>query len=102
MESDGALVSVVEAGHALGVSVSTVWRLIRRGQLPSVRRRGRRFVPADALRPTAAPSLRTTVPGLTEQHPIFRLAGAGRSGGKRAGARDKYLVLSQVRARRGR
>jgi excisionase family DNA binding protein len=37
-----SLVSVVEAGRALGVSLSTVWRLIRRGALPSVRRGGRR------------------------------------------------------------
>lgn len=38
----GTLVTVDEAGLALGVSRSTVWRLIKRGELPSVRRGGQR------------------------------------------------------------
>ena len=42
-------VSVDEAGQALGVSSSTVWRMIRRGDLPSVRHRGRRLVLAHGL-----------------------------------------------------
>src|SRR2546430_533770 len=37
-------ISVAAAGRALGVSASTVWRMIRRGDLSSVRHRGRRLV----------------------------------------------------------
>jgi len=55
------LISVEEAGRALGVSRSTVWRLIRRG----------------------------------EHHPIFRLVGAGRGGGRAPGARDKHAILDE-------
>jgi len=29
----------------------------------------------------------------TENHPIFRLMGAGRSGGRSPGARDKHAIL---------
>ena len=88
--------TVDEAGRALGVSRSTVWRLIQRGALPSVRRGGRRLVPADAARRrprrSAAPA---SIPPLTEDHPIFRLVGAGRGGGKAPGARDKHAILDE-------
>jgi len=90
------LISVEEAGRALGVSRSTVWRLIQRGELPSIRRGGRRLVPADAARkrPRRAPSP-AAVPPLTEDHPIFRLVGAGRGGGTPPGARDKHAILDK-------
>jgi hypothetical protein len=29
----------------------------------------------------------------TESHPLFRLIGAGRSGGQAPGARDKHAIL---------
>lgn len=88
------LITVEEAGRALGVSRSTVWRLIQRGEIPSVRRGGRRLVPADAAqkRPRGAASA-GAVPALTEEHPIFRLVGAGRGGGNAPGARDKHAIL---------
>lgn len=86
--------SIDEAGQALGVSPSTVWRMIRRGDLPTVRERGRRLVLAEALR-RARPKARTTVPALTPDHPIFRLVGAGRGGGRLPGARDKHAVLDR-------
>jgi excisionase family DNA binding protein len=90
------LITVEEAGRALGVSRSTVWRLIRRGEIPSIRRGGRRLVPADAARkrPRRAASA-GTVPPLTEDHPIFRLIGAGRGGGNAPGARDKHAILDK-------
>jgi excisionase family DNA binding protein len=88
------MITVEEAGRALGVSRSTVWRLIQRGEIPSVRRGGRRLVPADAARkrPRRAASP-AAVPPLTEDHPIFRLVGAGRGGGRAPGARDKHTIL---------
>ena len=91
-----ALITVEEAGRALGVSRSTVWRLIQRGELPSIRRGGRRLVPADAARrrPRRVASA-TAIPPLTESHPIFRLVGAGRGGGHAPGARDKHAILDR-------
>jgi excisionase family DNA binding protein len=89
------LISVEEAGRVLGVSRSTVWRLIQRGELPSVRRGGRRLVPADAAGKRPHGRATTGVPALTEDHPIFRLIGAGRGGGNRPGARDKHAILDR-------
>ena len=95
MATAGRRVSVEEAGQALGVSPSTVWRMIRRGDLPSVRHRGRRLVLADGL--TSRPRLRSQqeIPPLTRDHPIFRLVGAGRGGGGSPGARDKHALLGR-------
>jgi excisionase family DNA binding protein len=45
-----ALMTIEETGRALGVSRSTVWRLIQRGELLTIRQRGRRLVQASALR----------------------------------------------------
>ncbi len=86
-------VTVGEAGLALGVSAATVWRMIRRGELPSVRRRGRRLVPTAALRRTPAKAGTREIAPLRKDHPIFRLVGAGRSGGNLPGARDKHGIL---------
>ena len=89
-------VSVDEAGQALGVSSSTVWRMIRRGDLPSVRHRGRRLVLAHGLTRGARPRTRQeTLRPLTRDHPIFRLVGAGRGGGGKPGARDKHALLDR-------
>jgi len=89
------LVSVDDAGHMLGVSRSTVWRLIQRGQLPSVRRAGRRLVPLTALRTRTRTVRAARVPAFSEDHPIFRLVGAGRGGGQTPGARDKHALLDK-------
>ena len=91
-QADASFVSVAEAGRAMGVSIATVWRLIRRGALPSVRRRGRRLVPKRALALRAAERQAERVPPLDKNHPIFRLVGAGRSGGRPPGARDKHAI----------
>jgi excisionase family DNA binding protein len=89
------LVTVEEAGEALGVSRSTVWRLIQRGDLPSIRRAGRRLVPATALRTRTRRKGTTTIPPFSEDHPMFRLIGAGRGGGTPPGARDKHAILDR-------
>ncbi|MGH7331538.1 MAG: helix-turn-helix domain-containing protein [Candidatus Rokuibacteriota bacterium] len=85
--------TVIEAGHALGISPSTIWRMIRRGELPSVRRGGRRLVPGSALRAKPAKAGTREIAPLRKDHPIFRLVGAGRSGGNAPGARDKHGIL---------
>lgn len=87
--------SVPDAGHLLGVSRSTIWRMIRRGDLPSIRQGGRRLVLADALRASSTRTLKNSVPPLSKDHPIFRLIGAGRSGGNPPGASDKHAILDQ-------
>ena len=90
------LITVEEAGRALGVSRSTVWRLIQRGEIPSVRRGGRRLVPADAARKRPLRGVSAAaIPPLTEDNPIFRLVGAGRGGGNTPGARDKHAILDK-------
>jgi len=93
--TNAKLVSVSDASEALGVSESTVWRLIRRGALASVRRGGRRLIPREALRSGAAPQAVGSAPTFDETHPIFRLVGAGRGGGQAPGARDKHAILDR-------
>ena len=87
--------TVQEAGRVLGVSRSTVWRLIQRGELPSVRRRGRRLVPAAAIRTRTRRRRTAGIPAFSLDHPIFRLAGAGRGGGRPPGARDTHGILDR-------
>jgi excisionase family DNA binding protein len=90
------LITVEQAGRALGVSRSTVWRLIQRGDLASVRRGGRRLIPARALQARTAPHRRrSAIPEFSDDHPMFRLFGAGRGGGKTPGARDKHAILDR-------
>jgi excisionase family DNA binding protein len=88
------MMTVEQAGRALGVSRSTVWRLIQRGDLPSIRREGRRLVPSTALR-TPARRNAAVIPPFSQDHPIFRLVGAGRGGGRTPGARNKHAILDQ-------
>lgn len=89
------MITVDEAGRALGVSRSTVWRLIQRGDLPSVRRGGRRLVPSTALRTRARRHQAAKIPPFSHDHPMFRLVGAGRGGGTTPGARDKHAILDR-------
>ena len=47
--------SIDDTATRLGVSVSTVWRLIRSGQLRAVKIRGRTLVPESELQRLAQP-----------------------------------------------
>ena len=87
--------TIDEAGHVLGVSRSTVCRLIQRGDLASVRRAGRRLVPLTALRTWTRRLHSTRIPAFSDDHPIFRLVGAGHGGGKMPGALDKHAILDE-------
>ena len=89
------LISVDDAGRALGVSRATVWRMIRRGELPTVRRAGRRLVPSTAIKARARPGRTGRIPPFSADHPIFRLVGAGRGGGHAPGARQKHDLLDR-------
>jgi excisionase family DNA binding protein len=89
------MITVEEAGHALGVSRSTVWRLIQRGELPSVRRGGRRLVPARAVQTRTRRRQTQGIPPFSNDHPMFRLVGAGRGGGRTPGARNKHAILDR-------
>ena len=90
------LLTINEAIRALGVSRSTLWRRIQRGELPSVRRGGRRLVRVTAIRKAVCDEADYALPPFTEGHPIFRLIGAGRSGGHAPGARDKHAILEKL------
>ena len=89
------MITVEEAGRTLGVSRSTVWRMIQRGDLPSVRRRGRRLVQARAIQTRIRRSRADAIPPFSLDHPMFRLVGAGRGGGRTPGARDKHAILDR-------
>lgn len=89
-----SLMSVEEAGRSLGVSRSTVWRLIQRGELASIRRGGRRLVQVEGGR-TRSRHPKAAIPGFSNDHPMFRLVGAGRGGGNAPGARDKHAILDR-------
>jgi len=89
------MLTVEEAGRALGISRATVWRMIQRGDLPSVRRSGRRLVPATAVDIRARRTRNRQIPAFSNDHPIFRLVGAGRGGGQSPGARDKHALLDR-------
>ena len=89
------LLTVEEAGRVLGISRSTIWRRIQKGQIPTVRRGGRRLIASAALRRQAASRSPQEIPAFTRDHPMFRLIGAGRGGGVAPGARDKHAILDK-------
>jgi excisionase family DNA binding protein len=89
-----ALVTIEEAGRTLGVSRSTIWRRIQRGELRTIRKGGRRLVEATTLRKRGTRGT-AKIPAFSQDHPIFRLVGAGRGGGHAPGARDKHAVLDE-------
>lgn len=88
------LLTVEEATQTLGISRSTLWRRLRSGDIPSVRRGGRRLVQVPAPRMASGTKVTPEIPPFTEDHPIFRLAGSGRGGGQ-PGARDKHAILDE-------
>lgn len=94
-DRQAAVLTVTEAGQELGVSLSTVWRMIRSGRLPSYRKGGRRWVPRRDLYSRAVRRHVERIPRFTKDHPIFRLAGAYRSGGVGPGSEDKHAILDR-------
>jgi excisionase family DNA binding protein len=86
-----------EAARRLGVSESTVWRLFRREQLPSVKVGGRRRVAASALRGVVRAAGRVTraadVAPLRLDDSLFELAGKFASDGRAPGSSDKHACL---------
>lgn len=88
-------IGVGEAAQRLGMSESTVWRMIRRGTLASVRQHGRRLIPAEAIDTQLGDRQRARLSPFDKNHPMFRLIGAGRGGGNAPGARDKHAILDR-------
>lgn len=89
------LLTTKEAIEALGISRSTLWRRLQRGDIPSVRRGGRRLVKlAKGLKANRG-KVSGDIRPFTDDHAIFRLVGAGRSGGQLPGARDKHAILDE-------
>jgi excisionase family DNA binding protein len=86
-----------EAARRLQVSESTIWRLLRRSELDSVKVGGRRRIPAGALGRVARsvrPILQVRdVPPLTVDDALFVLAGRFRSDGSGPGSSDKHRYL---------
>jgi excisionase family DNA binding protein len=88
------LFTIPQAARALGVSEATVWRRLRAGVLPSVRRGGRRLIPARALRARRVLEVATGgLPTFTGANPLFTMIGMGRSNRKGPGSSDKYAAL---------
>ena len=91
----------VEAAARLGVSESTVWRMLRRGALPSVKLGGRRRIASStltqALRPLGNVTSAERIPPLTLDDPLFTLAGRFHSDGRRPGSSDKHAYLGVKR-----
>ncbi len=88
------LMTIDQATQALGLSRSTLWRHLRSGNIQSVRRGGRRLVQLPAGQKAARVNVTGGIPPFTEDHPIFRLVGAGRGGGQ-PGARNKHAILDE-------
>ncbi len=88
-----ALLTVEETVRRLGVSESTVWRLIRRGAVKSVRQGGRRLIAEESVVVKLLAGRDDEIAPFTKGNPLFRLAGAGRSGGGAPGSDDKYGIL---------
>ncbi len=88
-----------EAARRLGVSESTVWRLLRRDALSSVKVGGRRRIPAGALgglaRPARAVLQPRDIPPLSVDDALFALAGRFRSDGSGPGSSDKHRYLGK-------
>jgi len=89
-----------EAARRLRVSDSTIWRLLRREQLQSVKIGGRRRIPAGAIGRVAR-SVRSDWPQdiapFTLDDALFALAGRFRSDGKGPGSADKHRYLGAKR-----
>ena len=89
-EAGEALLTPAAYAKASGISLSTVWRRLRSNELPSIKRAGKRLIPAEALVIAADPSQ-----VVTENHPMMKFVGAAKSGGAGPGSADKYYHLAE-------
>jgi hypothetical protein len=84
-----ALLTPAAFAKASGISLSTVWRRLRSNELPSIKRAGKRLIPAGAVvRPAVARPV-------DESHPMWKFIGAAKSGGAGPGSADKYYHLAE-------
>jgi excisionase family DNA binding protein len=86
--------AVTEAAAELRVSESTVWRLLRAGELTSVVESGRRRVLRSAIERRIRQRSAGALKPLSSTHPLWKWVGAARSGGQGPGSEDKYGVLT--------
>ncbi len=86
------LLTVEKAAERLGVSESTLWRMIRSGRLSSVRKGGRRYVSTNSLMGEQRAQV-GEVPPLTLDNPLFKMIGMARGPGAGAGSEDKRRAL---------
>lgn len=83
--------AVTEAAAELRVSESTVWRLLRAGELTSVVESGRRRILRSAIERRVHQRSEGRLEPLSSTHPLWRWVGAARSGGRGPGSEDKSL-----------
>ena len=83
--------TVEETAEALKTSLSSVWRLLRAGELKSTRSGGRRWVDRRDVERRVRQAAPRPQP-LSKSHPFVRMVGAYKSGGVGPGSEDKYAV----------
>lgn len=81
-----------DAADRLGVSRTTLFRMLLRGELGTIRRGRFRLVSERSIRDRLARS-EVRFPVYTEGHPFRELIGKFRSVGRGPGSSDKYAVL---------
>ena len=90
------MLTVQQAAERLEVSPATVWRMLRRGALPSVKTRGRRLIPTSAVKSQRKASddcKLEDIPPLTFDDPLWELIGAYKGPLNGPGSEDKYGAL---------
>src|SRR5687768_1075851 len=88
-EAGEALLTPAAYAKASGISLSTVWRRLRSNELPSIKRAGKRLIPAEAL------ARAVVARPVDESHPMWKFIGAAKSGGAGPGSGDKYRYLAE-------
>lgn len=84
--------TVGETAEVLNTSLSSVWRLLRAGELKSTQTGGRRWVDRRDVERRARLSAPRPEP-LSKNHPFVRMVGAYKSGGAGPGSENKRAVL---------
>jgi excisionase family DNA binding protein len=92
--SKTTLKTAADAGKDLGVSLATVWRMIRRGELPTVRVGRRRYVDTRALKARIRRNEPERLRPFDMDNAIWKLVGAYRSEGALS-SQDKHALLDE-------